>query len=132
KGVIVAPQHKIASDHQEHASATNDRLGDHSHPPCRRIGYRQMWLPFSRSQLLVGDPLPGYRINETVQPFERVSRDVTSIQPKSELIDVSTQVLRTRVVVDTMQSAFQNRPNTLNAVGMNRASFVLTCTVVYR
>lgn len=46
---------------------------------------------FSCGQLLVGDSLPRYRINETGKPFQCVARNIALVQPEGKLVKRSGQ-----------------------------------------
>src|SRR5688500_3074635 len=77
-----------------------------------------------RNQVFVGQALSGNRIDKTVQPLQRVTLHVTSVQSKSELVNVAIQVFRTGVMVDANQPAFEHSPNTFDSVDVNRSASV--------
>ena len=67
-------------------------------------------------QLPIGQPLADDGNDERIQPLKGVAAHVRRIQPESELIDVLAKVLLADLVVDPVNSAFQERPDALHAV----------------
>src|ERR1700722_15981008 len=65
---------------------------------------------------LVSEPFACNRVHEGIEPFRGMPRNVAFIQTKRKLIDVATEMLFADLMVDTVQSAFQDCPNTLDAV----------------
>lgn len=57
---------------------------------------------------------------------------VPLIQPKRELIDVTVQMLLARVMVNTMQAAFQNRPHAFYRVRACESASVFAVEVIDR
>src|SRR4051812_43264700 len=78
----------------------------------------------------VRDPLALGRIHKAIQPSRRVVGYVPLVQPKRKLIDVTAQVLRAGVMVDTVQPTLQDGPNALDAVRVSRTTGVLASPVV--
>ena len=56
-------------------------------------------------QRFVGQPLPGNRANETVQPFHGVTGHIAVIEAERKLVNVAAKMFRAGVVVDTDQAA---------------------------
>ena len=80
----------------------------------------------------IRDPLSLGSVHEAIQPSRRVSRHVTIVEPKCELIHVPLKVLWAGVMVDAMQPALQDGPDTLDTVGVSRTTGVLASPVVDR
>lgn len=85
---------------------------------------------FSFGQLGVSQSFSSSRVNKTIQSFQRVALYVTSVQPESKFVNVATQVLGTDLVIDAVQPALENCPNTLNPVYVDRAASVHAFGVV--
>ena len=85
--------------------------------PRASDGRRERW---SSGQPLVREPLARRRGHETIEPVQRVPRNVAVVQPPCEFVHVSVKVLRAGVMVDTVQAALQDGPDALNAVGRYR------------
>jgi hypothetical protein len=62
-----------------------------------------------RSESLVRQSLANDAINKRVQPLQRVTRDVTSVQTPREFVNVPAKVLLAGMVIDAVKPAFQNR-----------------------
>src|SRR5579872_2198775 len=58
--------------------------------------------------------------------------DVSLVQPESEFVNVAKQVLFARVMIDAVQSAFQDGPGALDRVGRYRTPSVPSKCVVDR
>src|SRR5579872_28593 len=94
-------------------------------PPCP-----ESWVRRSSDEPLVGEPLSGTGHHEAVQALHRVSRDVPLVEAKRKFIDVAEQVLFAGVMVDAMQPAFQDGPDTLDGVSGDRTTGKLSGAVV--
>ena len=72
---------------------------------------------FSCGHLLVRNPFACYGVNERVEALQRMPLNVACVQSEGKLINVSPQVFDTDLMVDAVDTAFQDRPNTLYRVG---------------
>ena len=57
--------------------------------------------------------------------------DITFIEPVGKLIDVALKVLLAKGMVNTIETSFEHRPNTLHAIGVCHAIYELLSTVVH-
>jgi hypothetical protein len=90
--------------------------------PLSCSAIRESLVAFSFGyQLLVGQTTPRNRIHEGVQPEQSVTFDVAEIQPECKLVNVAFSMLRADVVKDAIDATFENRPNALNSIGIDRA-----------
>src|SRR5258708_453694 len=79
----------------------------------------------------VSEPLPCDRINERVQPFERVASNVAVVQAERELIHIAAKMFLADLVVDAVQSALEDRPHALNTVCARYSANVLASRVIH-
>jgi hypothetical protein len=96
------------------------------HPPFCRVPPES---PSCREPL-VCEPFSSRSGDERIKARQRVVRDVAFVQPERELIDVSKEMLGTRVMVDAMQPALQDSPNALDRVCMSGSALILARAVV--
>lgn len=85
---------------------------------------------FSCDQILIGDATASGCENKAIEPLQSVIFHIAKIKAKRELVNVTVQMLLTRVMVNAIQTAFQNRPNTLNRVRACESAFVFAVEVV--
>lgn len=78
----------------------------------------------------VSETFPCCPVNEAIQPVQRVYGHVAVIEAECEFIDVTKQVLRTRVMIYAVQSALQDRPDALDAVRVDSPAHELTGRVI--
>src|SRR5664280_3305249 len=84
---------------------------------------------FSFYQLRIGQSFLRGRGNETIQPIHRLYFYISIIQPERKFINITAQMFLARMVINAMQSAFQNSPNTLNTVRANSISEIFAGTM---
>src|SRR5579859_5511109 len=85
---------------------------------------------FSCGQFLVSDSLAHDGENKGIEALKCVVGDVASIQPESEFIHVPAQMFDTDLVIDAVDSSFENSPHALNAVCASRADAVLASGMI--
>ena len=102
------------------------------------VGMRAQYRPSYRALLessldepRIGQTLAVNRLNEAIEPVQRVPFHVAIVQAKSEFVNVAMQMFRAGVMVDAVHPALHNRPNTLNRVRVHIASAVLPGAVVH-
>jgi hypothetical protein len=101
--------------------------------PRSDSGYRELsHLSFSRCQLLVGDATASRCKHETIEPLQGMELYITEIEPERELINVTPQMLFARVVVDTTDAAFENRPDAFYRVRVSHSTAVFAKGMVNR
>ena len=84
----------------------------------------------SCNKLLVSQTFTESGGHEAIQTLQRVPLHVAFVQPESEFVDIAANVLRAGVMVDTVQAAFQDSPNTFDAVRADVAAHVLAAAMV--
>src|SRR3990170_1219720 len=84
-----------------------------------------------RRQFFVRNSLPDYRSHKTVQPLQRVTTDLASIQPEGELVHIAGEVFLTDLVIDSVKPALQDRPHALYPVGTGHPVYVLIRRVIH-
>jgi hypothetical protein len=70
----------------------------------------------SLGQCLVCQLLAGNAIYKAIEPSQCVVFDITLVQPESEFINVAIKMLGACVMIDTDQSALENRENAFDTV----------------
>lgn len=96
-------------------------------------GHRELSrLSFSRCQLLVGDATASRCKDKTIEPLQGMELYVTEIQPERKLVNVTAKMLFARVVVDTTDASFENRPDTLYRVRVSHSTAVFLARVINR
>jgi hypothetical protein len=86
---------------------------------------------FSFRQLRIGQPFSRGGGHETIKAVQCVYFYIAVVQTEREFINIASQMLFTGMVIDAMQAAFQDGPNTLNTVGPDPVPDVLTVFMVY-
>src|SRR6185369_4155313 len=76
------------------------------------------------NQFFVSDALAANGVNERVQPEQGVALHVARVQTERKFVNVSLSVFRANVMKDAVDTAFENRPNRLYAVRVDRANMV--------
>ena len=87
---------------------------------------------FSCGQLLVGDSLANGRDHKAIEPLERVKLDISIVETKRKLINIAAKMLFARVVVDTTDAAFENRPDAFYRVSVSHSTAVFAKGMVNR
>jgi hypothetical protein len=73
----------------------------------------------------IGQTLAVNRLNEAIEPVQRVPFHVAIVQAKGEFVNVAMQMLRAGMMVDAVHPALHHRPNRLNRVRVHVAPAVL-------
>lgn len=84
----------------------------------------------SCSEPRIRQPLTRNRIHKRIQPIERVSRDVTIVQAKRELVDVACEMFLADLMVDAIQTALEDGPHALDAVRTRHTAHIFVGGVI--
>lgn len=93
-------------------------------------GLRVIWAFRSSDHRLIGEPLAGDVINEAVEPIKSMSLHIALVESESELAHVAVKMLFADRVERAVDSAFEEGPNRLNAVGRHAIADVLAERVI--
>src|ERR1035441_1088969 len=83
--------------------------------PCRQSRSTHPVCP-SCGQPRISEALALYGSDETVQPIKGVALHVPGVQPEGNFIHIAAQVLDTDLMVDSVDSTFQERPNAFDSI----------------
>src|SRR5208282_4099634 len=98
------------------------------------LGYRQqlsaLVLACSCCEPFVSEPRPRNRVHERIEPLERVPCNVAVVQTEGKLVNVTTEMLLANLVVDAVQPALEDRPDTFDTVRAGLAAHIFVRRMV--
>ena len=85
---------------------------------------------YSSDQRLIGQPLACCPIDEAFEALQGMPLHIALIEPESELVNVSAKVFRADMVESAIDTALQDGPNALDAIGRNAAPGIFASAVI--